>query len=117
MSLDEESRCFYPCRPIFACLDGFGKAGRRVRGLRMRVSSTVSEKSGKRRRSYRPVQAIHRTASIRASGICPSVRSGKNDRVRKALARQHLAQAMDGFRVAQIEKGHKERCWLFAIGS
>ncbi len=46
-------------------------------------------------------------ASIRASVYLPDpLRARKDDRVRKAIAGQHLAQAMDNFRVA-VEIGKR----------
>src|ERR1039458_7320546 len=46
----------------------------------------------------------HQGESVLARSVC----AAKNDGVRKAFARQHLAQAMDGFRVAgEIRKGHR----------
>ena len=55
-------------------------------------------------------QAIHGAGEHESQCVFTrSARTRKNDGVRKAAARQHLAQAMDGFRVAsEIGKWHKK---------
>ena len=124
MGLDEEPGFFLVrVAQIFASLDGFGEAGVEVFGLRdaravRAVSAEIGQAVGPSGAvGERLLQAIHRAGEHQSQRVLArSVRSGKNDGVRKAVARQHLAQAMDGFRVAgKIRKGHRERCWLFAI--
>ena len=119
MSLDEEPGLFLVrVAQIFASLDGFGETRVEVFGLRdaravRAASAEIGQAVGASCNGL--LQAVHGAGEHQSERVLArSVRTGKNDRMRKAFARQHLAQAMDGFRVAdEIGKGHRERCrWL-----
>ena len=75
------------------------------------------QKSGRPSVGGRLLQAVHGAGEHQSERVLArSVRAGKDDGMRKAVARQHLAQAMDGFRIAdKIRKGHKEQ--LLALSS
>ena len=62
----------------------------------------------------RLLQAIHGPREHERERIFPRpLRARKNDRMRHTVVREHLAQAMDGFRITgKIRKG---RCRLFAV--
>jgi len=97
---------------IFASLDGFGEAGVEVFGLSdaSAVRAASAEIGQAVAVSRRLLQAVHRAGEHQSERVLArSVRAGKNDGVRKAVARQHLAQPMDGFRVAhEFRKWHKK---------
>src|ERR1019366_2830951 len=125
MGLDEEPGLFLVrVAQIFASLDGFGKARVEVFGLRdaravRAASAEIGQAVGPSGASCeRLLQAVHGAGEHKSQRVfARSVRSGKNDGVRKALARQHLAQAMDGFRVAgEIRKGHSREFCNLVIG-
>ena len=115
MSLDEEPGFFLVrVAQIFASLDGFGKTGVEIGGLSdagavRALSAEIRQAIGLSRRQA--VQSLREHQRQRV--LARSLRARKNDGVRKALARQHIAQAMDGFGVAmKIRKAHEARLVL-----
>ena len=101
---------------IVARLDGFREARVEVFGLRdaravRAASAEIGQAAGRRL-----LQAVHGAGEHQSERVLARpVRPGKNDGVRKAVARQHLAQAVDGFRVAvKIGKWHRESPLVFS---
>ena len=110
MGLDEEAGLFLVrVTQVFARLDGFGEAGVEVFGLRYASAVRTASAEIGQAINGRSFQAVHGAGEHQSQRVLArSVSAGKNDGVRKAFERQHLAQAMDGFRVAdKIGKGHR----------
>src|ERR1700733_2990460 len=119
MGLDEKASFFLVrVAQIVASLDRFGEARIQVCGLSdAHAVRTMPAEIGQAV-SNRAFEAVHRSGEHESEGIFPRpLRAGKNNRVRHPIVRQHLAQAMDGLRVAgTIRKGHKSaRRWLLAV--
>jgi hypothetical protein len=118
VGLDEEAGLLLvSVTQIFASLDSFGEPGVEVR--RLRDASAVRAVPAKIGQAVGQgmLDAVHGARQHQSQRVfARSVRPGKNDGVRKVVARQHLAQAMDGFRVAgKIGKGHGESLLAFSL--
>ena len=95
---------------IFAGLDGFGKTRIEVGGLRdARAVRTVPAEVGQTI-GDRPFQAIHGLGEHEGKRVLAGTcRSGEDHRVWKVLTREHIAQAMNDFRIAvKVGEGHCE---------
>src|SRR5260370_17952 len=97
-------------------VDSFGKA--RVEVFRLGDAGAICTAPAEIRESVRDrlFQAIQRAGEHQGESIfARSMSARKDHRMWKALPRQHLTKAMDGFRVA--EKIRKRHSQLLAFGS
>ncbi len=109
MSLHQDAGLFFVgVSQSLAGFDGFGKTG--VKVLRLRNANTVGTFAAEIGQAVADfgIKAIHGLGQHKSEGVLARARrAGKDHRLWKAIARQHLAQVMNHIGVAvKIGKAH-----------